>query len=122
MDGQREGMILLDTLDRGVGSRPLHRLAPSDQTTLNGKVGAMKAGRRRGSTMLKRGLVMAALVAGSLVGVGSGTAWAAEPAPGGGPGFGQHVAQMAQEHAGPDLGECVSAMATGAACPHIHQP
>jgi hypothetical protein len=48
-------------------------------------------------------------------------AGAQEVAPGGGNGFGQHVAGMAPEHAtahGALFGECVSSMATGGTCTH----
>lgn len=69
--------------------------------------------------MLKRRLMIPAFVAGSLVLGAGGTAWADHPAPGSE--FGEHVAEMAQEQAadeGADFGACVSAMATGAGCPH----
>ncbi len=74
--------------------------------------------------MLRR-IMMTATLAGSLVLAGTPSAGAADPAPGSGSAFGQHVAHMAQEHAaeeGPCFGACVSAMATDATCPHTHAP
>ena len=46
---------------------------------------------------------------------------AAEPSPGGGPAFGQHVADMAPAHPidhGRDFGRCVSDLATTGECSH----
>lgn len=70
---------------------------------------------------------MRSLVLGSVLGlaialplVGSA---AAQPAPGGGPAFGQHVSEMAPSHPidhGRDFGGCVSALATAGECGH-HQ-
>ena len=69
---------------------------------------------------MRKGLV-AALVALAVAVYGSGVAGAEEVAPGGGNTFGAHVTVMAPEHPqdhGAMFGECVSAMATDATCPH----
>jgi len=58
------------------------------------------------------GIGLAALAIGSA---------GAAPAPGGGPEFGLHVAEMTPEHPvehGAMVGDCVSDMATTASCPH----
>lgn len=50
-------------------------------------------------------------------------AHAAEPTPGRGPAFGQHIASMALEHPpklGREFGQCVSTMARGLPCEHTH--
>lgn len=68
--------------------------------------------------MRHKSIVVAAL-AGSLLGIGAAPVLADEVTPA--PDFGQHVSDMAPEHAQADgavFGACVSAMALGAGCPH----
>lgn len=66
-----------------------------------------------------RRIIVVASLAGSLVGIGAAPALADEVTPS--PAFGQHVSDMAPEHAledGAAFGACVSAMAQGGDCPH----
>lgn len=71
-----------------------------------------------------KGRVLAAVAGAALATatLGVGIA-AADPPPGGGNAFGHHVSSMAQVHAqdhGATLGQCVSTVAQGGACPHDH--
>lgn len=68
---------------------------------------------------MTRRFIVAATIVGSLLGIGAGPALADEVTPS--PEFGQHVSDMAPNHPQADgaaFGACVSAMATGADCPH----
>ena len=68
---------------------------------------------------MKRKFLVVAALAGSLLGIGAVPALADGITPS--PDFGQHVSDMAPEHAqthGVAFGACVSAMARGASCPH----
>jgi hypothetical protein len=65
-------------------------------------------------------LIAGAVLGTALSALAVGTA-AAGPAPGGGPEFGWHVAEMAPEHPkdhGRHFGDCVSEMATSSVCDH----
>lgn len=71
--------------------------------------------------MLRRGLVFLTLAAAAL---GAPPPGAHAVAPGEGPAFGTHVAEMAPAHPkahGAMFGECVSTMAQTGSCPH-HAP
>lgn len=73
--------------------------------------------------MLRRLVAVGVLTAG-LVLAAAAPGVAHQAVPGGGNGFGQHVAGMAPEHAiahGADFGACVSAMARGLDCPHAER-
>jgi len=68
---------------------------------------------------MRRRFIVVAALAGSLLGIGAAPAIADDVTPS--PDFGQHVSDMAPEHAladGAEFGVCVSAMARGADCPH----
>jgi hypothetical protein len=72
--------------------------------------------------MLRRVVGVAVMTVGLVLGVAA-PGVAQDVAPGGGNDFGQHVADMAPEHAiahGADFGACVSAMARGQECRHAH--
>jgi hypothetical protein len=72
--------------------------------------------------MLRRVVSVAVLTVGLVLGAAA-PGLAQDVAPGGGNGFGQHVAGMVPEHAiahGADFGACISAMARGLECPHAH--
>jgi len=68
---------------------------------------------------MRRRFIVVAALAGSLLGIGAAPAIADDVTPS--PDFGQHVSDMAPEHAqadGAEFAACVSAMARGADCPH----
>jgi len=75
--------------------------------------------------VFRRVVGVVVLTGGLLLGAAApGLAQEVTPGPGGGSGFGQHVAGMAPEHAiahRADFGACVSAMARGLPCPHTQQ-